>query len=349
MTFSTLNPLGAEFGFGGVRILNGSADPTAGAGFEAALGSIYQRTNGSTYTKTGSANTAWTVNAAGATGPQGPAGPAVFLDAEQGNDGDPGMTGAMGPTGAQGPTGPAILFLDDGPNYDDQGPIAQPQAAVNSKLVYNVIDFGAVDDLITVFDGAITVSTATLVCATSTPFLATDVGKRITVARAGASGAQLTTTISAFSSSSTVTLAANAGTTASAAGTSFGTDNATAIQNAINAASALKGGVVFFPVVNKGRYGVSTGITVTTSGIRLTGVATSFTSDIGDYTRGGGSWLCWWGTTSGSFTSPLLQISAVSGAGNQSLYGSVIENLSLDCRNGDTRDSSRAWARSASF
>ena len=289
----------------------------------------------------GMTGSAGVTGSAGAAGPQGVA---TYLDAERGDDGDSGppgqsgAAGAAGTTGAQGPAGPAILFIGDDPNYDDRGPIAMPQTPVNSLLAYNVIDFGAVDDLVTVFDGAITTGTATLVCATSTPFTAQDVGKRITVARAGASSAQLTTTISAFTSSSTVTLAANAGTTASAAGTSFGTDNATPIQNAINAAAAKKGGVVFFPVVNKGRYGVTTGLTITTSGVRLQGPATTFTSDIGDYTRSGGVSICWWGTTSGSFTSPFLQISAVSGASNQALYGSVAEYITLDCRNGDQNE-----------
>lgn len=48
----------------GVKILVGSGDPTSGAA--APLGSIFLRTNGNFYVKTGSANTAWTQGGGGA-------------------------------------------------------------------------------------------------------------------------------------------------------------------------------------------------------------------------------------------------------------------------------------------
>jgi hypothetical protein len=275
----------------------------------------------------------------GNAGAQGAPGVATFLVGEDGADGEVGPQGQQGSTGSPGPAGPAgpaVIFIGDEADNSTLDPIALPQNAIASRLVYDVVaEFDARDDLVTVFDGAITTGTATLVCATSTPFTAQDIGKRITVARAGASAGQLTTTISAFTSSSTVTLAANAGTTASAAGTSFGTDNTTAIQNAINAAQTAKGGIVYFPVVNKGRYGVTAGLTVTANAVHLMGPSGSYTTDIGDYTRQGGAHICWWGTSNGSFTSPLLQITAVSGASNAANTGSIIEGLTLDCRNGD--------------
>lgn len=72
---------------------------------------------------------------------------------------------------------------------------------------------------------AITSGTATLVV-TGGAFTSADVGKTVVVGRAGASGAALTTTISGFTNSTTVTLAANAGSTVSGAFCAIGADTA---------------------------------------------------------------------------------------------------------------------------
>lgn len=72
----------------------------------------------------------------------------------------------------------------------------------------------------TVSDGAITASAAILTSA-STPFTAGDVGSDIVVRGAGASGADLTTTILSYQSAGQVTLAANAGTTVTGANVIF--------------------------------------------------------------------------------------------------------------------------------
>lgn len=42
-------------------VLSGAADPTAGGGVAASVGSLYLRTNGTLYQKTGAGNTAWTL------------------------------------------------------------------------------------------------------------------------------------------------------------------------------------------------------------------------------------------------------------------------------------------------
>lgn len=207
-----------------------------------------------------------------------------------------------------------------------------------ASLVYDVVrDYGAKDDLVTVFDGAMTSGSGVLTCATSTPFLVTDIGKRITVTGAGASGAMLVSTIQSFTSTSIVVLANAAGTTVASKGTSFGTDNTTAIQNAITAAGTAGGGIVWFPITNKGRYGITSTLTVSKPGIQLWGPASSFSTDIGDYTRSGGAWICWWaGTAPTSFTNGIMvAVAPVQGASNPALTGFGIQGLSLDCRNGD--------------
>jgi hypothetical protein len=98
--------------------------------------------------------------------------------------------------------------------------------------------YGAKGNGKVVVDAAITTATNALACATSTPFVSGDVGKAIIVMGAGASGVPLITTISGFTDSGHVTLTANAGTTVSAKGAIFGTDDTAAIKSAIAAAFA---------------------------------------------------------------------------------------------------------------
>lgn len=69
-------------------------------------------------------------------------------------------------------------------------------------------------------DGAITTGTATFTSATGT-FVAGDIGRQIIVQGAGAAGADLFTTISAVGSTTSITLANNAGTTVSGARYAF--------------------------------------------------------------------------------------------------------------------------------
>src|SRR6266568_6779413 len=103
------------------------------------------------------------------------------------------------------------------------------------NFAYNVKDYGAKGDGKTITDGAITTGTATLTSA-SAGFTSADVGKQITVNGAGASAANLNTTISGFTNTTTVTLATNAGTTVSGATFFYGTDDTTPIANARSAA-----------------------------------------------------------------------------------------------------------------
>jgi hypothetical protein len=86
---------------GSVDLIDGIVDPSV-AGITAAVGSMYLRTTGQQWIKTGAPATAWTLQGqsgatgpTGSTGPTGPAGASVT-----------GPTGPTGPTGSTGPTGP---------------------------------------------------------------------------------------------------------------------------------------------------------------------------------------------------------------------------------------------------
>ena len=89
----------------------------------------------------------------------------------------------------------------------------------------------------------------------STPFTSADVGKSVRVVGAGAAAADLLTTISAVNSATSVTLAANAGTSVTVGGFVYGTDDTAAIKACMTAAANYaaannsKSEIVFNPVV----------------------------------------------------------------------------------------------------
>jgi len=247
------------------------------------------------------------------------------------------------PTPAAGYVQFAWDTADGLPKYKDEtGAVSSLFGATEKNklktLVYDVVnDYGGKGDLKTVPDGAVTNGNPLLTCATSAPFVLADVGKRITLPRAGAANATLTTTIASFVSATQVNLTVSPSSTVSSIITSFGTDDTTAVQNAINAAQTAGGGIVWFGGGTTHRFGVTSTITVTGNGVQLWGPSGAHTSDIGDYTKSGSAWLCWWaGSAPTTFTNGiLLQAAPVQGASNPALTGFGVSGLSFDCRNGD--------------
>lgn len=112
--------------------------------------------------------------------------------------------------------------------------------SVASRLgeVISVKDFGAVGDVIAVTGNTSITSSAAVLTVVGASFTANDVGKYIQVPGAGAAGATLVSTISAYTSATQVTLADNAGTTLSAVSktVTYYTDDTAAVQAAIDAA-----------------------------------------------------------------------------------------------------------------
>lgn len=114
-------------------------------------------------------------------------------------------------------------------------------AALDYRTAVSVKDprYGARGDgLEFVAAGGMT-ATQTTLTVTGGTFTSADFGKRIVVFGAGAAGARLNSTISAVTSATQVTLAAAAGTTVAAATVAYGSDDTTAIQAAVNAASEV--------------------------------------------------------------------------------------------------------------
>jgi hypothetical protein len=118
----------------------------------------------------------------------------------------------------------------------------------------SILNYGAVADELSVSDGAITSGSYTLTSASGL-FTAASVGKSIIVNNAGASFTingqtmydNLSTTIAAYTNSTTVVLAASAAHTVSGAAVSWGTDNTAAINAALAAIHASGGGICYCP------------------------------------------------------------------------------------------------------
>lgn len=94
-------------------------------------------------------------------------------------------------------------------------------------------DFGAIPDGRQAYPIAVVAASPLAVAGPGT-FTATDVGKTIVVAGAGASGAKLVTTIAAFVDETTVSLTDAAATTQAATGASLGTECSAALQAALD-------------------------------------------------------------------------------------------------------------------
>ncbi len=253
--------------------------------------------------------------------------------------------------GANGSNGQSVAVLDEdsqltaaATSINFRGPFKLTQVA-NAITVFAPrtyfdaeADFGFVGDLVTV-DGAGSMTSGSNVLTSSVPvFTPTSVGKRITLARAGASSAQLTTTIASYVSATQVTLTASAGTTAPGRTFSFGTDNTAAITLMASTINALEypGVVVQFGQTSTNAYGFPISV-VLNKAVHARGVGGGYTADAGDYTKVGGTRLAWWGTShDGGVAFQGFWNFAPTGA--QALKRPSFKDCWIDCRNGDQNE-----------
>ncbi len=151
-------------------------------------------------------------------------------------------TDARLPVGSNG----QVLTVDSAQTFGFKWAAA---GSASSTYTINVKDapYNAAGDGISVERaGAISSGTATLTV-TGASFVSGDVSKTISVTGAGASGANLITTISGFTDSTHVTLAANASTTVANQTVTYGTNDAAALQAAFDSFGATGSGTIFFP------------------------------------------------------------------------------------------------------
>lgn len=234
-------------GVNGATWLGGSGVPSSGIGN---VNDFYlDNTSGDVYKKTGASTWTLQLNIKGAAGSNGTNG----ADGSDGIDGTKWLGGASAPSSGIGVVGDWYFNTTTSDVYLKTG-VSTWTLQVNIKgvpgtngtdgvdgvdypWVFNVLEYGAVGDGKMVRDGAITLGTNVLDCATSTPFSAGDVGKSIMI-KGAASTAQtsLIGTITEFTNSGRVTISTNAATTITDAIVMFGTDDTTEIQAAIDAA-----------------------------------------------------------------------------------------------------------------
>lgn len=170
-----------------------------------------------------------------------------------------------------------LLVIDDVDGSPGLPAIDGSQLTGLGFMYANVLDFGAVPDGVLFYTADMTNGSPLL---SGGSFTAADVGKSIMVKGAGAAGADLVTTISAYVSPTSVNLAANAATTVNDAVAMYGTDNLTAIQDAIDSLAPFStfeqaGGIVGIP---NGTYYVSDSIDLTLKhGVWIVGESTKGT------------------------------------------------------------------------
>ena len=110
---------------------------------------------------------------------------------------------------------------------------------------FDVSDYGAVGDVIELTDAVATSADATVTSA-SASFTSGDIGKYVLLVKSDNSAKQITT-IASINSGTSIELAATATFSGTGCRLLYGTDDTAAIQDAIDAAEAAGGGVVYFP------------------------------------------------------------------------------------------------------
>lgn len=196
-------------------------------------------------------------------------------------------------------------------------------------------DFGFVGDLQSTLGTSAVTGTA--LTDSTNPFTAADVGKRVTVPRAGAGSgvniAQLTTTISAFVNSGQVTLTTGATNNVTSASIHWGTDNSTAEALMVSTINGLawSGARIVFGNSATNNYGVQTNW-VFNKTCWIEGIGGGWTADAGTLQMIGGTRLVWWGTSSDGGT-PFQAMITFTPTGANNLKRVTLRNLWLDCYN----------------
>lgn len=216
--------------------------------------------NGSTLTTVGGFST--TLTATGATALTLPTSGTLATTANTVASFSAGTTGLTPNTTSTGAVilGGTLAIANGGTNATTatgaQSTLQYKSAATNSTArtylskfsdIISVLDFGATGNTISL-SGSVSISSGTAALTVSTAtFTSADVGKTIYVPGAGTAGATLVTTISAYTSATQVTLAANASTTLSAVTETiiYGTDDTTAVGYAITAVQGTNTTLLF--------------------------------------------------------------------------------------------------------
>ena len=235
------------------------------------------------------------------------------------------------------------------------GPGVETAAQVQKMRLFvdPVSDYGAKFDHRVVFDGATTGGTGVITSPANAQFTSADVGKRILLTGAGASGALYVGTVSSINSATSVNVTPNTTTTVSAKGLQLHTDDLTAWTNLITDLnnSVYPGATIAIasPLVATltsgevwqnntgftGRSGVSAALPTINKQVSFRGFGSASQSDAGDYTKVGGAWLVYCGGSLWTGFGAFITIAPPVSSTGQALKGLNFGCLAVDCRNGD--------------
>lgn len=215
------------------------------------------------------------------------------------------------------------------------------QIAILAGLPVNLArDYGAKFDHRVLFDGACSTGAPTKITSATAAFVAADLGKRILLTGAGASGAKYIGTITNIDSTSQVSVSPSISTTVSSKAVQIHTDDLAAWTSFISDANGYaKNGVdLQLPHLSTNRSGVSAVLPIIRKPMKVTGIGCSFSHDTGDYaTEGSCLVFCGASSVQGGVNnfSAFVTFDPTNGATGQALIGPVFQDFWIDCRNGD--------------
>lgn len=232
-----------------------------------------------------------------------------------------------------------------------------PSVIPQSLVIDPVSQYGCTFDHRVVFDGACSTGTPGVITSATAAFVAQDIGKRIVLTGAGASGAQYVGTISSLNSATSVNVSPSVSTTVSTKGLQIHTDDLAAWTSLITDlnSSVYPGALIqirapWTTTGFTGRSGISSFLPTITKQFSIMGFGGSGTSDSGDYTKDGGCGIAYVGTSNAPTAfGAVMTIAPVAGATNQHLDGISIDSFFIDCRNGDQNQALKGLSLQSSF
>ena len=223
-------------------------------------------------------------------------------------------------------------------------------------------DYGAKFDHKLSFDGAASTGSPNIITSATIGFVAADVGKRIVLSGAGASGAQYVGSITSLNSGTSVNVTPAISTTVTTKGLQVHTDDLTAWTNLISDINASTypaavimmetpaGATPFGASGFTGRSGISGFLPAITKQVRISGLGGCFNSNSGNYWQQGGSCIAYVGTSNAPTAfGAVMTLAPTAGASNPNLKNAVLEHFWIDCRNGDQNQALKGLSLQSCF
>ena len=169
-----------------------------------------------------------------------------------------------------------------------------PSIIPQQLFIDPIATYGCAFDHRVIFDGATTGGTGIITSAALANFTVADIGKRIVLSGAGASGAQYVGTITSINSTLSVNVTPNTTTTVSSKGLQIRTDDLAAwtalisdLNNSVHPGGVFKFSSPGIAAGFTGRSGISSFLPTINKQVMIHGYGGTFNSNVGDYTEQG--------------------------------------------------------------